>query len=63
MEEDRGESVSKRIKLTKNDILMFDNLLYFETLPDEYKVRITKIIKLSQGLPFLKVNNEKERFF
>ena len=38
-----------RIKLTQNDIRMLENLLYFDTMPDEYIERIEKLIKHSKG--------------
>ena len=46
----------KRIKLTKSDIHMLENMLYFETIPNEFKVRIDRMIKHSMGEQYIPID-------
>ena len=55
--------MSKRIKLTKNDVLMMDNLIHFDTVPTEYKERLLKIIRASQGYSYTREETDNVRIF
>ena len=42
----------KRIKLTKNDVDMLDALRHSSMIPEEWRIRISKIVAISQGLNY-----------
>ena len=42
----------KRIKLTKNDVDMLDALRHSPMIPDEWKVRVSKIVARSVGYSY-----------